>query len=99
MFKLSACRRRLPRMKERVGESAQLQSQSVPLFGRRDEVRTLTNAICDRKSCLVLGPRGIGKTRLLQESLAIARQPYVYVEGPEVLHRLLVEVAERLSCP
>jgi hypothetical protein len=41
----------------------------------------------------------MGKTRLLQESLSIARQPYVYVEGPEVLHRLLVELAERLSCP
>ena len=86
-------------MKEQVGESAQPQGQSVPLFGRRDEVRTLTNALCARKSCLVLGPKGIGKTRLLQESLSIARQPYVYVEGPEVLHRLLVELAERLSCP
>jgi hypothetical protein len=29
----------------------------------------------------------------------MARQPYVYVEGPGVLHRLLVELAERLSCP
>jgi hypothetical protein len=86
-------------MKEQVGEHAQSQGQSVPLFGRRDEVRTLTNALCARKSGLVLGPKGIGKTRLLQESLSIARQPYVYVEGPEVLHRLLVELAERLSCP
>jgi hypothetical protein len=41
----------------------------------------------------------MGKTRLLQESLTIARQPYVSVEGPEVLHQLLVELAERLSCP
>ena len=41
----------------------------------------------------------MGKTRLLQESFAVARQPYVYVEGPEVLHRLLVELATRLSCP
>jgi hypothetical protein len=40
----------------------------------------------------------MGKTRLLQESLSIARQPYVYVERSEVLHRLLVELAERLSC-
>ena len=96
---VTACRRRLPRMKEQVRESAQSQGQPVPLFGRRDEVRTLTSALCARKSCLVLGPKGIGKTRLLQESLSIARQPYVYVEGPEVLHRLLVELAERLSCP
>ena len=82
-----------------MSERAQPQGQSVPLFGRREEVRTLTNALCARKSCLVLGPKGIGKTRLLQDSLSIVRQPYVYVEGPEVLHRLLVELAERLSCP
>jgi len=86
-------------MKERVGESAQPRPQPVPLFGRRDEVRTLTNALCTRKSCLILGPKGIGKTRLLQESLSIARQPYVYIEGAEVLHQLLVELAARLSCP
>jgi hypothetical protein len=41
----------------------------------------------------------MGKTRLLQESLAVTRQPYVCVKGPAVLHRLLVELAERLSCP
>ena len=86
-------------MKERVGENAQPQDQSVPLFGRRDEVRTLTNALCARRSFLVHGPKGIGKTRLLQEALSIARQPCVSVERPEVLHRLLVELAERLSCP
>jgi hypothetical protein len=82
-----------------VRESITPQDHSVPLFGRQDEVRTLTNALCARKSCLVLGPKGIGKTRLLQESLSIAQQPYVSVERPEVLHGLLVELAERLSCP
>ena len=82
-----------------MGEIAKPHGQSVPLLGRRDEVRTLISALCAQKSCLVLGPKGMGKTRLLQESLSIARQPYVYVEGPEVLHRLLVELAERLSCP
>jgi len=86
-------------MKERVRESTQPQDQSVPLFGRRDEVRALTDALRARRSCLVLGPKGIGKTRLLQESLSNAQQPYVYVERPEVLHRLLVVLAERLSCP
>ena len=85
-------------MKERVGESAQPQDQSVPLFGRRDEVRTLTNALCARKSFLVHGPKGIGKTRLLQEALSIARQPCVSVERPEAMHRLFVELAG-LSCP
>ena len=86
----------LPRGNEEARESAQL--QPVPLFGRRAEVRTLTNAICNRKSCLILGSKGIGKTRLLQESLAIARQPYVCVERTRVLHQLLVELAERLPC-
>lgn len=80
-------------------ESITIEDHSVPMFGRRDEVRALTNALCARKSCLVLGPKGIGKTRLLQESLSIARQPYVSVERPRVLHGLLVELAERLSCP
>ena len=62
-------------------------------------MRTLAAALCARTSCLVVGPKGIGKSRLLQESLSIARQPYVRVEGPEVLHRLLVQLAERLACP
>ena len=82
-----------------MGENVHPQDQSVPLFGRRDEVRTLTNALCARRSLLVHGPKGIGKTRLLQEALSIARQPFVSVERPEVLHHLLVELAERLSCP
>jgi hypothetical protein len=80
-----------------LGESAQPHGQPVPLFGRRDEVRALTNALCTRKSCLILGPKGMGKTRLLRESLSNARQPYVYIETQDVLHRLLVELAERLS--
>jgi hypothetical protein len=75
------------------------QDHPVPLFGRQDEVRALTNALRARKSCLVLGPKGIGKTRLLQESLSAARQPYVAVDRPVVLHSLLVDLAERLSCP
>jgi len=81
-----------------VAEQAQPQDQFIPLLGRRNEVRTLTAAFRERKSCLVVGPKGMGKTRLLQESLSISRQPFACVERPEVLHRLLVELAERLSC-
>lgn len=86
-------------VEERVSASAQSQDEPVPLYGRQDEVKKLTNALRAQKSCLVIGPKGIGKTRLLQEALAIAGQPYVYIERLDVLHRFLVELAERLSCP
>lgn len=86
-------------MKERVLEGAQLRDPSVPLFGRRNEVKTLTEALRARRSCLVVGPKGIGKTRLIEESLSIVRQPFVSVVTPGVLHGLLVELAERLACP
>ena len=79
-------------------EKAHLEGHCVPLLGRLEEMRTLTNALCVRKSCLILGPKGIGKTRILRESLSLACQPYVYVDGPAVLHRLLVELAAGLSC-
>lgn len=84
---------------ERVLEYEQPRCQFIPLFGRRDEVRALTTALRTRKSCLIVGSKGIGKTRLLQESLSITRQPCVCIERPEVLHRLLVGLAEQLSCP
>jgi hypothetical protein len=86
-------------MKERVLETTQLPDQFVPLLGRRDEVRTLADALRARKSCLIAGPKGIGKTRLIEESLSVSRQPSVCVERPQALHGLLVELAERLSCP
>ncbi len=79
--------------------NAQFQNQSALLFGRRNEIAALTTALRGRKSCLVVGPKGIGKTRLIDESLSISQQPFVTVESPQVLHRLLVKLAERLSCP
>lgn len=86
-------------MKERALEYPQPGDRFVPLFGRRDEVRTLAAALRARTSCLVVGPKGIGKTRLLQESFAVAGQPYLYIEESKVLHQLLVALAERLSGP
>jgi hypothetical protein len=86
-------------VKERALESAQLRDRLVPLFGRQDEVKTLTAALRARTSCLILGPKGMGKTRLLQESFAVAGQRFACVERPEVLHQLLAGLAERLSCP
>jgi hypothetical protein len=86
-------------MKERVPEKTQPQDQFVSLVGRQDEVRTLTGALRARNSCLVAGPKGIGKTRLVRESLSVSRQPSVCIESPEALHGLLVELAQRLACP
>lgn len=75
------------------------EDRSVPLFGRLEQVRALSSALRGRRSCLVTGPAGIGKTRLIQEALALSPQPSVFLQRPNVLHRLLVELAERLSCP
>jgi hypothetical protein len=86
-------------MKEQAFETGQPQDQFVPLIGRRDDVRTLANLLRARNSCLVLGPKGIGKTRLIEESLSVSQQPSVCVERPAALHGLLVELAKRLSCP
>ena len=56
-------------MKEPGLERERPQDWLVPLAGRRDEVKALSAALCGRKSCLVAGPAGIGKTRLIQEAL------------------------------
>lgn len=84
---------------ERVPEQEQPECPLIPLVGRRDEVRTLAAALRARKSSLVLGPGGMGKTRLVQEALKISRQPYLDAGTPGALHRLLVELARRLSLP
>ena len=70
----------------------------VPLVGRREEVRALSSAVGARQFRLIVGPAGIGKTRLLQESLPASVQPFVRLEGPFVLHGLLVDLAENLHC-
>jgi len=86
-------------MKERAIERKQTEDGLVPLFGRREEVKALSSALCGRRSRLVVGPTGIGKTRLIQEALMLSQQPYVRLQLPRALHRLLVELAERLSRP
>jgi hypothetical protein len=83
---------------ERALECGRPEDRPIPLIGRRDEVRILAAALRARNSCLVAGPKGIGKTRLLQESLAFSQQPAVWIERPETLHVLLAELAMRLSC-
>ena len=85
-------------MKARALESSQIRDLSVPLFGRQDELRTLATALRARTSCLIAGPIGIGKSRLLREALAAAEQPFVCLERAGVLHQLLTSLAEQLSC-
>lgn len=85
-------------MKERATEQ-QPPDGLIPLLGRRDELRDLAAALCARRSCLVAGPRGIGKTRLIDEAVRASGQPAVRVLRPGVLHELLVQLAQQLSCP
>lgn len=85
-------------MKERAPEQ-RLHDGPIPLVGRREELRALTSALRARRSCLVAGPRGIGKTRLIEEALNASGQPVVRLRTPGVLHELLVELAQQLSCP
>ncbi len=67
--------------------------ERLPLAGRRKEVAALASALRRRRSCLILGPPGIGKTRLLEEALRRAPQPSVRVESPPALHELLQRLA------
>jgi hypothetical protein len=76
-----------------------LRSGFIPLVGRQDQLKTLASALVQRRSCLVSGPRGIGKTRLIDEALALSRQPAIRVCAPARLHGLLVDLAEQLCRP
>jgi len=85
-------------MEERALKHEQPPDGFVPLVGRRDELKTLLSALSRRKPCLISGPAGIGKTRLIQEALSLSRQPCVSLQQPRFLHQLLVELAQRLFC-
>lgn len=71
---------------------------ALPFVGRRAELQNLTAALCDRHSRLIVGPPGCGKTRLVQEAVRAANQPFLLIREPPVLHTLLVSLAERLDC-
>jgi hypothetical protein len=58
----------------------------------------LSATLDSRQSCLITGPPGIGKTRVLQECLATSEQPYILLNKPVVLHHLLVRLAEHFHC-
>jgi len=70
----------------------------LPLIGRGEELRNLLAALRDRRSRLILGPPGAGKTRLIREAIRDAGQACVILERTKVLHELLVECAKQLNC-
>lgn len=70
----------------------------LPFVGRREELENLTSSLRHRRSRLVLGPPGIGKTRLLQEAIRLAGEPYILAPQPTVLHSLLVILARQIGC-
>ena len=70
----------------------------IRMVGRRQEGKALLAAIKSRQSRLILGPPGIGKTRLIEECLATSGASAIRVEQPPVLHYLLMSLAVELGC-
>jgi AAA+ ATPase superfamily predicted ATPase len=73
-------------------------SELVPFTGRGRELAHLVEALERRVPRLILGPAGIGKTRLIGEALARARVPFVRLRHDGPLHKLLVDLALELGC-
>jgi len=70
----------------------------IALAGRRREVELLAEAFRARASRLITGAAGIGKTRLVEETLTGSGEPFVFIKRPARLHDLLVTLAEQLEC-
>jgi hypothetical protein len=70
----------------------------LKFVGRKNEVKGLSAAVRSRQSRLVTGAPGIGKTRLVAESLIRSGQPFVRIERAPVLHDLLARLAQELGC-
>jgi len=71
----------------------------IPMVGRRTEVAALASMLRSGKSCLVAGPSGMGKTRLVEEALALSGQLALVLQRAPVLHQLLAMLASGLGCP
>ena len=69
----------------------------LPLIGLTDEYKQVRCAIDRRKSALLLGAAGSGKTKVLRSALNSTGSPCVYLDSAPVLHDLLVEFGRRLS--
>jgi ribosomal protein S18 acetylase RimI-like enzyme len=57
-------------------------SRAIRLVGRRDEVEALARAIESGQSRLIVGPPGIGKSRLIAEALSRHPAPYSLLQRP-----------------
>lgn len=72
---------------------------TLPFLSRRRELDALVEALRTRQSRLITGPAGVGKTRLIEEALALSGEPHIRIPSwPNVLHELLVAMAESLDC-
>ena len=67
----------------------------LPLVGMAREIERLSVAFATGDPLLVLGPRGSGKTRLIQEALSGNRQ-VLYLAWEPALHALLTAMARAL---
>lgn len=70
----------------------------LPLIGHHNELKALSVALRDRRSRLILGPPGAGKTRLNREAIGVAPEAFVMVGRPGPLHNFLVKCAKQLNC-
>lgn len=68
----------------------------VELVGFEQEARRLSAALEERRSLLILGRPGSGKTRLLGTVLADFGQPVVYLPFPSTLRGILLDLALEL---
>ncbi|HTX37914.1 MAG TPA: ATP-binding protein [Bryobacteraceae bacterium] len=69
--------------------------QPIPFLGRAHESERLNRAFRSGEPLLLLGPRGCGKTRLIQEALAVNPR-VLYVAWAPTLHALLTAMARGL---
>ncbi|MCS7042061.1 MAG: AAA family ATPase [Bryobacteraceae bacterium] len=83
----------------RAGDAAPLPTPPLPLIGRRRELRALAALLARGNRVLVLGPRGMGKTRLASEAFAASGILPLAVRAPAALHPLLEQICCELFPP
>jgi hypothetical protein len=71
---------------------------NLPLVGLLTERKRLLEGVCKRESLLLLGPRGSGKTRIIQSVIRDlpSGDNIIYVEYSSTLHELLISLTRAL---